>query len=307
MTDPWTAEQEVSPREARSLIESRFPDLAPATVVPFADGWDNTGYLVNDALVFRFPRRKLGAQCMQREIPVLAHLASQVPLSIPVPEWVGEPAAGFPWPYAGYRLLPGRSACAAHLDDDQRLQLAEPLARFLAALHAISPRDGHEMGACGDFIGKLDVEKRLRQEPEKLARLADLGLVKDPDSLLSLMAGARAARPPEERCLTHGDLYCRHLILDDESELTAIIDWGDVHVGDPAVDLFLVETFLPPAAREVFERTYGTIDEDTRRLARMRAVYHTTSVLLYALDIGDAHLQREALVSLGNLEASAAT
>ena len=35
----------------------------------------------------------------------------------------------------------------------------------------------------------------------------------------------------------HGDLYSRHLLVDDAGRPCGVIDWGDCHVGDPAVDL----------------------------------------------------------------------
>jgi hypothetical protein len=45
-------------------------------------------------------------------------------------------------------------------------------------------------------------------------------------------------------CLVHGCLYSRHVIVepsdaesDEDARLAGIIDWGDVHAGDPSGDL----------------------------------------------------------------------
>src|SRR5262249_59987224 len=102
VTQPWTAELDVSPELARSLIIGQFPELAPATIEPLGFGWDNTAYLVNARYVFRFPRRQLGADCMESEIRVLPLLAPLLPLSIPNPIFVGQATDQFAWSFAGY-------------------------------------------------------------------------------------------------------------------------------------------------------------------------------------------------------------
>jgi aminoglycoside phosphotransferase (APT) family kinase protein len=63
----------------------------------------------------------------------------------------------YPWPFAGYAMLPGRTACRARLDDDTRASAAEPLADFLAALHAIPATEARALGAPGDNFGRADI------------------------------------------------------------------------------------------------------------------------------------------------------
>ncbi len=46
-----------------------------------------------------------------------------------------------------------------------------------------------------------------------------------------------AVGPAVSPCLMHGDLYARHLLLDESFQLSRVIDWGDLHAGDGAVDL----------------------------------------------------------------------
>jgi aminoglycoside phosphotransferase (APT) family kinase protein len=166
----WAAERTVTPESARALIESQFPDLAPVAVAPLGTGWDNTAFHVNGALVFRFPRRQLGADILQYELRVLPHLIGQLPLAVPNPEWIGAPADGYPWTFAGYRRLPGRTACAAALSEEQRASAAEPLGVFLSRLHAISIETARTWGAPPDLLGRLDPEKRIPQTRDYLRR-----------------------------------------------------------------------------------------------------------------------------------------
>ena len=67
----------------------------------------------------------------------------------------------------------------------------------------------------------------------------------------------------------------------------------------------IAHLFLPPAAHQVFRSTYGEIDEETWQLARFQALYHATTVAIYAKDAGKRQLEREAIVSLKFLASGA--
>jgi len=311
MTQPWIAEREVPPALARALIEAQFPELAPARVEAFGVGWDNVAYRVNEQFVFRFPRRQLGAECMEAEIAVLPHVAGRLPLPVTDPCFVGRAAEDYPWPFAGYRMLPGRTACTAGLDDAQRTRLAEPLAHFLATLHAFTPPQIYEWNAAPDTLGRLDTQKRIPMARQALERVRQLGLMEDLDPFFALMEDlARRHRtdPPagkaastmeaEPIVLVHGDLYARHLLVDESGALCGVIDWGDVHAGRAATDLMIAHSFLPPAAHARFRQAYGPISDKAWRMARFRAFYHSAIVAAYAHDIADEALLRESRTAL---------
>ncbi|MCA9708816.1 MAG: phosphotransferase, partial [Myxococcales bacterium] len=124
MADPWTPERVVTPREAVALIEAQHPSLAPVRVESLGAGWDNTAYRVDDAWVFRFPKHAAAAALIQAELDVLPAIAERLPLPIPSPRFVGEPTDAYPWPFVGYAMLPGRTACQAALDAAGRHALA---------------------------------------------------------------------------------------------------------------------------------------------------------------------------------------
>src|SRR5262245_55603459 len=137
MVPAWSAELVVSEELAQSLIEEQFPHLVPVRVEILGAGWDNTAFRVNGAYVFRFPRRQFAVPFLEAETRLMPAIAPRLPLPVPVPTFVGRPTDAYPWPFAGYPMIPGRTACTAALDDHQRTAAAVPLAHFLAALHAI--------------------------------------------------------------------------------------------------------------------------------------------------------------------------
>src|SRR5262249_54101918 len=151
-------------------------------------------------------------------------IAPKLPLPVPRPMWVGRPSRDYPWPFLGYPLIAGRTADVADLDERGRSVLARPLGEFLRALHALPSE-----GLAGGTIGRLDA-KRLIGRIQGLMPAHD-GAVHD------ILVASADLRPSGRRSIVHGDLYARHLLLEEDGSLSGIIDWGDLHEGDPAVDL----------------------------------------------------------------------
>jgi aminoglycoside phosphotransferase (APT) family kinase protein len=298
---PWTAERTVSPELARALIEDQFPALTPVRVESPSEGWDNIAYLINETWIFRFPRRTIAVDLIRTEVAVLPVIASRLPLSVPMPVFVGEPEERFPWPFAGYRRLAGQTACRADLDDEQRLRAAVSLARFLRTLHAVDPEEGARAGAGPDTLARMDVEKRRGMIVERLDGLREQGLIGDDRPWREIAETMPAGLPQEGPALVHGDLYARHILVDGEGTPSGVIDWGDVHLGEPAVDLSIAHGFLPPAGRAAFRAAYGPISEDAWRKARFRALFSAVAILVYGADVGDAALVREGRVALRNV------
>jgi aminoglycoside phosphotransferase (APT) family kinase protein len=301
MNQPWTAEFEVSPTVAMQLIQQQFPALAPVRIEPFGVGWDNVAFLVNGVYVFRFPRRELGARLLNVEMKLMPHLAPKLPLRVPDHAFQGTPTEQFHWSFAGYGLIPGRTACRAKLSDVQRLALAPKLGQFLGALHALPAPLERELGAAPDPMGRFDMTRRIQQTREKIAYLVEHRLFDQTDELLAILDTTPSNYLPRSDVLVHGDLYSRHLIVDEAGGLTGVIDWGDIHLADPAADLMIGWTLLPPAARKPFFSIYGHVDESTWIIARFRALNHTANVIPYAHQTHDAHLLRESVQSLRNL------
>lgn len=295
---PWEAEREVDAELAAKLVSAQFPALRGAPVRQLGAGWDNVAYRVGDH-VFRFPRRAIAVSLLQQELKVLPWLAPELPLRVPAPKLAGAPSDLFPWPFSGYRILPGRTADEAGLAPHHRAAAAAPLGHFLRALHDVQPPRG--AGIVGDRFGKLDLGARIVELQSRLEQLSLDGLVHDQARLIAAAAETPQAPSPEGPTLVHGDLYARHLLVDAAGTLTGVIDWGDVHWGDPAVDLAIAWSFLGGPARAAFRAAYGPISAQTWQRARFRALFHTVALLVYAHDVSDDVLLREGLASLDHV------
>lgn len=106
--------------------------------------------------------------------------------------------------------------------------------------------------------------------------------------------------PPSSRvAVLHGDLHVRHLLVDEDGRATGVIDWGDVCIGDPAIDLGIAYGSFSGEARSALLEAYGTpIDGLTELRARVVAVFLAAALLQYGDGIGDVALRTEAARAL---------
>ena len=247
----------------RRLLAGQFPQWADLPIAPVAKpGWDNMTYRLGEELSVRMPRFPRWIGQVEREQRWLPRLAPHLPLAVPVPLAQGEPAEGYPFPWSVYRWLEGEPADPARFADPHAAATA--LARFLAALQAIDPAGGPPPESSNGFRGcpmgdERDspiVESRVRPKLAALEGLVDTG------ALAAVWDAAHAApawdRPP---VWVHGDPAPANLLTVD-GRLSAVIDFGTLAVGDPAVDLIAAWQSVPAAARDAF-RDELAVDDAT--------------------------------------------
>jgi aminoglycoside phosphotransferase (APT) family kinase protein len=292
----WDPERTVDETLARTLLAEQFPELASAPIRLFGAGWDNTVYAVGDEWVFRFPRRAMVLTGLETEIGVLPALAPLLPVPIPVPEHVGVPSEAFPWPWFGARILPGVELCEA--PEVARDALAPQLGRFLRTLHSAEVLDAVGARLVENETRRADMQLRVPVVLENLGLVAELW--QPPMDLRPLLDEALELRPPEPRAVCHGDLHFRHVLVDGD-RMTGVIDWIDLCRGDPALDLQLVWSVLPPQTRGAFFSEYGEVDDATLLRARVIALHLGLILLLYGSHEGLAGIEREARASLDRL------
>ncbi len=274
----WTPEAVTSAEEAAARVAAAFPELAGAPVRLVGAGFDNTAYQIGD-WIFRFPRRAVAVPLLRREVEHLPKLADHVDLEIPRPSRLVEEGGTFP--FAGYRRLRGVTGCAP-LAPAQRARLARPLGAFLRQLHTVTvPVD---LGS-----DPFDRANLVVRTPRLLKQLAEIGGI--PSAAAAISALGQTAPWAGPRVWVHGDLYPRHLLLQNE-RLTGVIDWGDTHAGDPALDLSILYTFLPSAAHAELLGEYGPVDADTLGRARFHAWRYSLTLTGYVGETGDAGMAR---------------
>jgi aminoglycoside phosphotransferase (APT) family kinase protein len=288
----WTPDLAVDEPLVRALL-AQFPELDGATLRRLATGWDNSVWVADEQYAFRIPHRAVAIPGVERELALLPELAPQLPLPVPRPVFVGRPVEGYPWPFFGAELLPGDEAGSAELDDAERLDVALELARFLRALHAVAPDERLPP----DPNGREDMAKRTRLAREELAQLERLGVWHAPARAEELLAEAEGLPPPEPPVVAHGDLHFRHLLVED-GRASGVIDWGDVCLADPAIDLPLLWSFVDAEQRPAFLDAYGAVTDTQLVRARVLALQLCATLAHYGRSEANEAVERAGVEGL---------
>lgn len=231
------------------LIASQFPLWKALSVRGVAQsGWDNRTFHLGSELLVRLPSQQIYASQVEKEhrwLPVLARL---LPLSIPDPIAKGEPGNGYPWRWSIYRWLPGEAASTAAISDMN--DFAKSLGQFLTALHRIDTTGGPPPGPHSfDRGGSLSTyDAQTRQAIALLQHKIDT------DAATKLWEAALATCWEGSPVWVHGDMSAGNLLVND-GRLSAVIDFGQLTVGDPACDLAIAWTFFNAESRAIFRQT----------------------------------------------------
>jgi aminoglycoside phosphotransferase (APT) family kinase protein len=287
----WSPELVVDEPLVLRLL-TQFPELELRSLRRLAEGWDNSVWLVDERYAFRFPHREIAIPGFRRELEVLPRLPA-LPLPVPRPVFVGRPSEEFPWPFLGSELLPGVEAGDAQLDHAARVDVGLGLARFLRELHAVEL----DVALPFDANQRTDMGRRASLAREQLAEVERLGVWRSPPRVEELLAEAQQLPPPEPPVLVHGDLHFRHLLVDGGAA-SGVIDWGDVCRSDPAIDLPLLWSFVPPEGRGAFLHAYGPVNEAQLLRARVLGIQLCAALAHYGRVEGNAGVEREAVAGL---------
>jgi hypothetical protein len=109
------------------LLSAQLPDLAHLPlrrVEPW--GTDHGIWRLGDELVIRLPRIGWARRQVAFEARWLPELAPHLPVELPAPVAVGEPAFGYPFQWAVHRWLPGEGASPATIADSHQFAATWP-------------------------------------------------------------------------------------------------------------------------------------------------------------------------------------
>jgi len=225
--------------EAAALIARHCPRLVVDSIARLGEGDFCVAYLVNDEWVFRFAKHERAAASLRREACLLPLISGRFDLRIPSPQLV---EAGPECALMRYPLLPGPALTRERylrLSEADRELCAGQVAGFLAQMHAIDVSVAD--GCCvevADYSAKYEglLVRAHEHLFEKLARPEQAFVERAIAGYLK--SQARCAFKPS---LLHGDLSPDHVLYDERSpRVTAIIDFGDMVIGDPAWDLVFI-------------------------------------------------------------------
>ena len=285
------AEVEITVDLIRTLLAAQFPDLAALPLTLVANGWDNTIHRLGDDLAVRMPRRQLGADLVDARAP----LASRVGGSVADPDPGTRPRRATLAPAIRGRGASARGSRARWqptpswpMPTDE----ARRLGAFLAALHQPAPADA----PCNEFRRGAPIAEFVPRIETNLATLEAAATPVRAGSVpartrLNAVRGRLAELSDVEEwdgpaLWVHGDLHSANMIVAG-GEISAILDFGDVTSGDPAVDLAVAWMLFDGSDRSVFRAAAGStrpIDDATWQRGQLWALHFALLYLLHSAD-----------------------
>jgi aminoglycoside 2''-phosphotransferase len=259
------------------VIQNHYPDVRESSLKLFDDGHDHYVFLLSNGVAFRFPR---GEEYGKKDAIITAFLhefAKQS--SLPIQEFeshTDEKVGAYQTYYfiQGTKFLPN---VARTFRQDEKLQIARQIGKFLKTLHEYPIPRAEEMGAYKidvkgyyDYFASIWPKDReiiypmLREEEKQYL-----------DKIFSeYMETKEAAFTP---VVTHDDVLPEHIIVDEKQhKMSGIIDFS-LRIADPARDFMFLHVFGNDFLGEALAE-YGKVED---LFMKRRAFYGANFYVMY--------------------------
>lgn len=239
----------------QNLIANQFSEWRNLPVKAVLNqGWDNRTFRLGDELLVRLPSSQKYTFQVEKEQAWLPKLAPHLPYAIPIPIALGQPEVNYPWKWSIYKWLNGESALHGQIDNLEKL--ACDLAKFINAFQQIDTACGPPPSAQNFYRGGslLNYDEETRKAILLLA-----GKI-DQNAALKLWGKALDTEYTNHPVWVHGDISPGNLLVAN-GNLTAVIDFGQLAVGDPACDLTIAWTIFYGKSRELFVQSVSTAND----------------------------------------------
>ena len=255
------------------LIITQFPEWANLTIKPVEfSGWDNRTFHLGEYMTVRLPSNAEYAEQVEKEQYWLPKLAPYLPLPISTPLAMGNPGKEYPLHWSIYKWLDGDTASIERINDLNQFAIA--LAEFLVALQQCDATGGPLPGEHNFYRGgDLAI-----YEAETREAIKTLGDKIDVDAVTYVWDTARASTWHNPPVWIHGDIATGNLLVKN-GQLNAVIDYGQLGIGDPACDLAIAWTFFRGESRQAFRQT---LKLDPATWARGRGWTLWKALIVYA-------------------------
>lgn len=241
------------------------PEVTVSSIAVNRDGLLNDVVIVNNELVFRFPKHEYGFKHLKDEASILRLLRDYVALDIPSPLYETDDCLA-------YRLIPGetlRRDLLMRLPEGDRQAVADQLAQFLKELHGVPVGEVTDFeipmaDALMKYEGWVKAYESIREKvfPLLMPHVRDW-VTEHFESHL-----AERSNFEYELKMVDTDLPPYHIMFDRRRKrVNGVIDFGCAGLGDPAIDFGVI---IYHYGESFMDRLYGVYPEAETYLKRAR-------------------------------------
>ncbi|MGG0208600.1 aminoglycoside phosphotransferase family protein [Bacillus mycoides] len=271
----------------KQYIKEALPDLSIHSYMQNEEGLDNITVIINDELLFRFPRKLEYANRipLEKELcTILSHSLQEI--EIPKYHLLYKNDCNTV-PFCSYYPLihgePLTSELVAKLEKKELEVIITQLATFLATLHSIPLKRTETLG--------FPIEKTLTYWKELQTKLNQYFT----NSLTSLQKSALnrlfenfftcITKSTFQNAIIHADFTHHHILFNNlHKNISGVIDFGDAQIGDPAFDFAgLYYDFGREFTTSVYEQYSALISHRDPLLIHRTTTFYQYSPLLHNL------------------------
>ncbi|MBJ8203357.1 aminoglycoside phosphotransferase family protein [Bacillus cereus] len=269
----------------KHYIKEALPNLSIHSYKQNEEGWDNVAVIVNDELLFRFPRKQEYAMRIPLE-KELCTILTQSLQEIEVPQYQliyknesdEVPLCSY------YNLIHGeplKTETVAKLEDTELQAIITQLATFLAVLHSIP---SHQVTTLCFSIEKTctywkELQTKLNQYlTTNLTSLQKLALNRLFENFFACLDTSTF-----QNTIIHADFTHHHILFNKQNKsISGVIDFGDAQIGDPAFDFAgLYYDFGHEFTTSVYEQYSTLISHHDPLLIHRITIFYQYSPLLH--------------------------
>ena len=252
-------ELEIDEKLVLGLVKNQCPQWAKLPLKPIASsGTDNALFRLGNEYVVRLPRIEWSPGSIDKNInkewewlPKIAKLLN-TPISEPL--FKGEPSNNYPWLWTITKWNEGNNPDFE--EENEYALLAKDLAVFLNELHTIELANG-PFSRRGIPLKTKALDEETRKALSELEGEIDI-------QSTTLLWDHLSNIPywSKNPLWVHGDFLPGNILVQNH-RLSAVIDFSDVGIGDPACDLVIAWSLLNASSRRIFRENLDRIDDDT--------------------------------------------
>jgi aminoglycoside 2''-phosphotransferase len=229
------------PEKHIEIIQKDFPDFSISSMQLIGEGDNSKAFSVDKKYVFRFPKRKGAKIQAQREILTLPIIRPFVNLQIPDFKFVS-PRKSF----VGYEIIRGEpltSHVYNSLSKNVQKSIQHSIGEFLFQLHHIPLS---HLKDCG--LETMDLKEEYAENFERAKQFIYPNVSKGQRNKITglfLQYLNDTKNFKYAPVLNHNDFSKDHILFDVvKHQMTGIIDFGDIALGDPDYDfMYLFDEF----------------------------------------------------------------
>ncbi|MCX6824150.1 MAG: phosphotransferase [candidate division SR1 bacterium] len=225
--------KELSEKELLAIVKEKFPEISWQIFEVFNNGWDNQVLLLDNSIVFRFPRNEYVKTVHQKEKQLLATIKKYVDINIPHYEFFTDDDS-----CVGYSAIVGTpmtvDVYTKKISEANKKNMQLGLARFLTQLHTIPINLFEKAGYTNEIGTSNEWANSFKKEfSEKCGHL----FTKEETQIVLDYIQELQEKKAEHRVMTHSDVQEKNIFIDDElTHISGIIDFSDARIADAALD-----------------------------------------------------------------------